>query len=173
MRPATQRVSSTEYRRARAARDPQWAKQERERSRERARKAREDAGYLEKYREWSRAHRDLFRGYMKVWETKHPEKAREWRRKRSDRRKAIKYGCVAYEWVRPEEIFERDKWKCRLCGKRTPKELRGTLDENAPVMDHIIPLKLGGPHNRKNLQCLCRSCNSHKSSKYEGQLAFA
>lgn len=61
--------------------------------------------------------------------------------------------------VRPWDIFERDDWQCRACGCDTPSELRGTTDDNAPELDHVIPVACGGTHVPENLQCLCRVCN--------------
>ena len=66
--------------------------------------------------------------------------------------------------LNPYEIFQRDAWRCRLCGKETPRTLRGTTDPRAPEQDHIVPLSLGGIHAPSNLQCLCRACNSSKSN---------
>jgi len=75
-----------------------------------------------------------------------------------------------YEMFDPVEIFERDKWRCQLCGRKTPKPLRGTTDDCAPELDHIIPLALGGSHTRANVQCLCRRCNQEKGATVLGQL---
>lgn len=66
------------------------------------------------------------------------------------------------ERVDPIAVFERDGWKCRICGKSTPRASRGTYKSNAPELDHIIPLALGGWHTWQNVQCACRSCNSKK-----------
>lgn len=77
-----------------------------------------------------------------------------------------------YEVFDPLEIFERDHWRCQLCGMKTPKRLRGTLEDRAPELDHIIPLALGGPHTRINTQCLCRLCNQRKGATIAGQLRF-
>ena len=63
------------------------------------------------------------------------------------------------EYVDPFEIFERDGWECQVCGKETPKALRGSRNPNSPELDHIVPVSRGGLHNRKNLRCCCRSCN--------------
>lgn len=69
----------------------------------------------------------------------------------------------AIENVNPIKVFERDKWKCQSCGVMTPRKLRGTYDDRAPELDHIMPLSLGGAHSYMNTQCLCRKCNAAKS----------
>lgn len=77
------------------------------------------------------------------------------------RRKLQKKG-VTVEYVDPLIVLDRDNWKCRLCGRDTPKILRGTHDMNAPEVDHIVPLAQGGVHSYQNTQCLCRACNAAK-----------
>ena len=67
------------------------------------------------------------------------------------------------ESVDPIKVFIRDKWKCQICGIKTPRKLRGTLDDRAPELDHIMPLSLGGAHSYMNTQCACRKCNGRKS----------
>jgi len=62
-------------------------------------------------------------------------------------------------------IFERDGWTCQICGANTPKELTGTTEDNAPELDHIIPLSKGGDHHPDNVQCCCRVCNIFKGNK--------
>lgn len=70
----------------------------------------------------------------------------------------------------PFEVFERDKWRCHICGIRTPKRLRGTYEDSAPELDHVIPLAAGGEHSRRNTACACRKCNIEKGDKPLGQL---
>lgn len=81
-------------------------------------------------------------------------------------RRARKYGCD-YEPVDKLLVFERDGWRCQICGVPTPKSRQGTLHRNAPVLDHRIPLGGGwrGPHTYANCQCACRACNTEKSAK--------
>jgi hypothetical protein len=76
------------------------------------------------------------------------------------------------ESVDPFAVFDRDKWRCHLCGIKTPKRLRGTLDDRAPELDHIVPLAAGGAHPYANTACACRSCNIKKGSTPKGQPFF-
>lgn len=42
----------------------------------------------------------------------------------------------------------------------------GTMSRNDKVMDHIVPLKLGGEHSVQNTMVLCKWCNSTKAAKH-------
>lgn len=59
----------------------------------------------------------------------------------------------------PRQVFDRDGFKCQLCNMILDPSLRGTNNEHAPEIDHIIPFAKGGDHTIDNLQVLCRSCN--------------
>lgn len=74
--------------------------------------------------------------------------------------------------INPVEIFERDGWRCQLCGRVTPSRLRGSTDPSAPELDHIVPLgtRRGLGHVRENVQCACRACNSKKGMAIRGQM---
>lgn len=72
--------------------------------------------------------------------------------------------AATVENVNPNKVFDRDKWKCQICGCKTPRSKRGTYDDNAPELDHIMPLSLGGAHSYLNTQCACRKCNSAKGN---------
>lgn len=77
---------------------------------------------------------------------------------------------VTVEAVDPNKVFDRDGWRCQLCGKPTPRSKRGTITAQAPELDHIIPLSRGGEHSYKNTQCACRACNLRKGADIKGQL---
>lgn len=79
---------------------------------------------------------------------------------------------IEAESVDPIKVFERDKWRCQLCGGSTPRKLRGSYDPKAPELDHVIPLALGGGHTWANVQCACRECNIRKGAKPLGQMGF-
>jgi 5-methylcytosine-specific restriction endonuclease McrA len=68
------------------------------------------------------------------------------------------------------KVFERDGWRCQLCGVSTPKSLNGTYEDRAPELDHIVPFAAGGGHTWDNVQCSCRKCNAAKGCKPLGQM---
>lgn len=78
-----------------------------------------------------------------------------------------------HETIDPFAVFARDKWRCQLCGVATPRELRGTLDDRAPELDHVIPISDEmGTHTWANVQCTCRKCNGLKGATPLGQLGL-
>ncbi len=68
-----------------------------------------------------------------------------------------------------EEIFERDRWKCALCGKRIGKKLKHPHPRSASL-DHIVPISQGGGHFRTNVQASHLVCNLRKHDVGGGQL---
>lgn len=88
---------------------------------------------------------------------------------RNAKKRAKKYGCE-YEYINPIKVFVRDGWRCQLCGKQLSKKNRGTIKDNAPELDHIIPISKGGGHLYINTQCACRKCNSDKGNQDRGQI---
>ena len=89
---------------------------------------------------------------------------------RNDRCRALAFGVV-YEPVNREQLFCRDGWRCQVCGAKTPKRLRGKAVDNAPELDHRVPLALGGGHTWGNVQLACRKCNGAKGhNRVVGQL---
>lgn len=68
------------------------------------------------------------------------------------------------EKVTLDEIFERDKGICQICGKPVDRELECT-NKYSPTIDHIIPLSKNGKHEKSNCQLAHRRCNSIKSNK--------
>lgn len=81
----------------------------------------------------------------------------------SHRRRAKRYGCE-YEPISKLVVFERDGWKCYLCGCDTPRHFSGTTEPNAPELEHVVPLSSGGGHIHGNVRCACRSCNRRKGA---------
>lgn len=98
-------------------------------------------------------------------------KAAALRRANRPRRRARHYG-VEYEPIDPIKVLMRDGWRCHLCGVTTPANLRGTHEDNAPEVDHIIPMSKGGGHTWGNVACSCRRCNIRKSNNPLGQIGL-
>ena len=79
-------------------------------------------------------------------------------------RKQLKRGANGGELFSDFDIFERDGWRCQICGISTPKQHHASNKWTAPELDHIVPVTRGGTHTRDNVQCLCRRCNNKKSN---------
>lgn len=54
------------------------------------------------------------------------------------------------------EVFKRDDFACRYCGKKSPEVIL--------EVDHIVPKAEGGSDDPINLATSCWACNSGKSS---------
>lgn len=80
----------------------------------------------------------------------------------NNHRQRARRANVTYEPVSRLKVFERDRWRCQVCGSKAPKRLIGGTHDRAPELDHRVPLALGGPHTYANLQLACRKCNATK-----------
>ena len=90
----------------------------------------------------------------------------------SHRKRARRAG-VEYEPVSVQKVMDRDGWRCQICGRSTPKKLRGTCKPNAPELDHVVPFAMGGSHTYRNVQCACRECNASKGgTQVVGQMGL-
>lgn len=84
------------------------------------------------------------------------------------RRRAVKRNASTERFTH-REIFERDAWKCGICGVQVNPLLRFP-HLLSPTLDHIIALALGGSHTRSNVQLAHLICNSEKGAGAGGQL---
>lgn len=94
------------------------------------------------------------------YEARRGQQARRRIRQRKPRGAAVVYRA---------RIFERDGWKCQLCGKKVDKSLVWPHPMSA-TLDHIVPLANGGAHVPENCQLAHFICNSTKSNGNGGQL---
>jgi len=88
-------------------------------------------------------------------------------------KRAKRKGVPYVYGIKPERVFERDHWRCQLCGCKTPRRLRGKNQPTSPEVDHIIPIARGGGHTWNNVQCACRKCNIDKRATVRGQFRLA
>ena len=79
------------------------------------------------------------------------------------RKRAIKFG-VAYETVKPGEVFDRDGWMCQLCHEPIDRTAQAPHPLSASL-DHVIPMARGGPHTYGNVQAAHFRCNSLKGAR--------
>lgn len=89
--------------------------------------------------------------------------ARETHRSRQARRRAIATDADA-EAIDSIELFERDGWRCGICGHPIPPDLRWPAPFSASI-DHILPLAKGGRHTLDNVQAAHLICNISKGAK--------
>ncbi|HEX7164373.1 MAG TPA: HNH endonuclease [Trebonia sp.] len=62
------------------------------------------------------------------------------------------------------EIFERDGWKCWICGLTATRDpAKG--DPMGATMDHVVPISKGGAHTRANVRCAHLICNLKKGDR--------
>ncbi|MET3948999.1 5-methylcytosine-specific restriction endonuclease McrA, partial [Arthrobacter sp. UYCu512] len=76
------------------------------------------------------------------------------------KRKAAKYGNPGYEefgiqdWI---DLMETLDHRCTYCDEQ--------FDANDLEMDHIVPLRRGGPHRLSNVTPACGPCNGSKKDR--------
>ena len=87
----------------------------------------------------------------------------DWRDHNARRRAKIRDGCRS-ERVESRAIFERDGWRCQLCGARVPRSAKWP-DPRSPSLDHIVPLSQGGGHEPRNVQLTHLTCNVRKQAR--------
>lgn len=90
------------------------------------------------------------------------------KRARKHRRRA-REKAVEAERFSNVEIFQRDGWRCGLCGDRVNRKLRHP-NEMCASLDHIVPLMEGGAHTKANVQLAHLRCNVAKGVRAGGQL---
>lgn len=127
-------------------------------------------------KEYRQTHRDEISETVKVYRQVHREEIAAWEkeywqtaqgksvmRNKRHKRRAARFG-VEYETFNPAEIFERDGYRCQICGRKTRPDFKNVNHMLYPNLDHIISLSNGGVHTRQNMQCLCHQCNIIKSN---------
>lgn len=84
------------------------------------------------------------------------ERLRKYWRLKNHVRRARMMSDGSHKRIRIERIdwlMHKQRGRCAVCGLRLNKKY---------VVDHILPLKLGGTNKESNVQLLCFGCNSSK-----------
>jgi 5-methylcytosine-specific restriction endonuclease McrA len=113
-------------------------------------------------RRWALANPEKAREYKRKWEKNNPTK----RADHVHKRRARLANAESDGYTRTE-IYQRDNGACTYCGIALEYKPYGF------EIDHIVPIALGGPDTRANVQLACRSCNRKKATRLEGQIHFA
>jgi hypothetical protein len=79
------------------------------------------------------------------------------------RRRARKAG-VRFERFDKVSIFERDGWRCGICGEHIQRALLYP-HPMSPSLDHVVPLVAGGAHVTSNVQASHLVCNFKKRDR--------
>ncbi len=79
-------------------------------------------------------------------------------------RRRTRQHSAPYEVVNRLEVFERDGWRCKLCGDPVDRGAKPRSPMSA-TLDHVVPVALGGPHTAANVQCAHFRCNVRKGAR--------
>jgi len=82
------------------------------------------------------------------------------------RKRARRHG-VPFEPVNRRRVFERDHYRCHICGRKTNPTAR-PCSPRYPSIDCIVPLSAGGSYTYDNVACACFLCNSRKGAGVAG-----
>lgn len=83
----------------------------------------------------------------------------EWQERRRERLSRVKRDVYSRE-----EIFDRDEWRCGICGEPIDPTASWP-SRTCAVVDHIIPVALGGPDTKANVQAAHNRCNARKGAR--------
>ena len=83
----------------------------------------------------------------------------------SIRKRCRKYNVFYDPSITAEKVFERDGYRCMICGEMCDLNDHSWSEyfgPKYPTIDHIVALKNGGAHTWDNVQCAHAICNSYK-----------
>jgi 5-methylcytosine-specific restriction endonuclease McrA len=101
---------------------------------------------------WQDRNMDKVCEYTNRWRTKNKDKVNTIKNNRRTRITKAGGSFTSEEW---ESLKLKYNNKCLRCDKKKPL-----------TVDHVIPVSAGGRSDIKNIQPLCRSCNSAKGTKH-------
>lgn len=115
--------------------------------------SRKNKDYLnQKSKEYKLVHRKRYNEHNRLWRKLHPERAKIDAEIRRARLQNVGGTFSENEW---KALCEKYNYSCLSCHRN---DVRLTID-------HIIPISKGGANIIENIQPLCKSCNSKKSTK--------
>lgn len=118
--------------------------------------SRSEKGRLQRLR-WTETNKDQVFARIKEWCQRNKDVGRCAVRKRRARLRGAK---GEHKKSDVQRIGNSQAWLCKLCN---------TGIQTSYVVDHKVPLVRGGSNWPRNLQLLCRSCNSRKWKRTTGE----
>ncbi|NLB11943.1 hypothetical protein GX830_01010 [Candidatus Dojkabacteria bacterium] len=146
-----------EYQREYKEKNKERLKAHREENKEKIKKYRE--GKKEYFKKYQKENREELNSYRNRWRKENPFKIRayEYKRKMRANGMPLSKGRITKTMeVRIATKLQEQDFKCLYCGVNIEKDF---------TLDHIIPLSRGGSNDISNIDLVCRSCNSSKSTK--------
>ncbi len=143
--------------RARHAANPE---KHREQTRIYAAKNRE--AVYQRTQDWRARNPEKLLEYQRKWRAEHPDRVAANHRTRYIRRRDVEH--ENYGGLRG--IFERDGGRCAYCGVEVFMEGLPSRNKQTAVVDHVAPLRDGGPDVGWNVVLTCFSCNSRKKQNH-------
>jgi hypothetical protein len=110
------------------------------------------------------AHKDEINARIKRAVAANPELYKQLHKAAKHRRRVRMENSGPVEQFTDREVFERDGWRCGLCGGAVNPALRHP-DPLSASLDHRTPIAKGGGHTRANVQCAHLRCNLSKRDR--------
>jgi hypothetical protein len=100
------------------------------------------------------------------------------KKRRGCKGRCQKFGVPFDPSVKPHMVFERDRFVCHICKRKTLAwfTLNGRIPHPlSPTVDHHpYPLSAGiKGHEWDNVRCACWDCNTRKGARWSGQIPLA
>lgn len=85
-------------------------------------------------------------------------------KKFNDHRRRQRVRAATVETFTDAEIFDRDRWRCGICGRKVDRRLKYPHSKSASL-DHVVPLSQDGLHERTNVRCAHLDCNVRRGNR--------
>lgn len=148
------------------SREHYWSNRDRILPEQRRRRAENLESYRLRERAYNEANREKRREYGRVNDKRRRAEDEKYQASRNAsylRRRRMLADAPQEPYLR-REIFERDGWKCHLCGHAIDKSLKWPNVMSASI-DHVMPLSLGGGDTPSNVKAAHVCCNAARGAK--------
>ena len=89
-------------------------------------------------------------------------------RKIARNRLRLRVHAETWDGVTDEQIMERDRWRCGICGKRIGKSYKYPHPRSKSI-DHLIPISQGGDDKAPNKRAAHLACNCGRMNRGGGE----